>query len=869
MSAIEISQDIFWVGVLDPDLRVFDVVMTTEHGTTYNAYLIKGRDKTVLLETVKEKYFEDYLTRLQELVSLSSIDYLIMNHTEPDHAGSVAKLLEEIPGLTVMGSPTALRFLKAICNKSFSGEELVHENTLDLGGKTLRFISAPFLHWPDTFYTYLEESKILFPVDSFGSHYSDERIFNDLIEFDYTESTKYYYDNILGPFRSYVVEGLDKIKDLEIDMICPGHGPLIRKDVQRYIDLYREWSAPLPEKARPLIIMAHVSAYGYTRMLADSIAEGIEAMGDFDLKRYDLVETEIDQVMAQLAGADGLLLGSCTINGDALPPIWNILTRMSPVTHSHITAAAFGSYGWSGEAVPNIEARLRALRMQILPGMRVNFKPSQRDIDDAFALGMDFARAILTKGQVADQKRWRCLVCGHIHQGPQPPDVCPACGVGPENFVEQAAEESFTRDTAETFVIVGGGIAGLSAARAVRERNGQAAIRLIIQDRHLPYYRPALSDLLGEDLPDERLFLFDASWYVSQNIEVRTGCSVKAINSAAKTLELQDGSLIDYDKLILATGARSRIPPLPGAGLQGVYSLRSMDDAFKIKKAMEKAGRVVVIGGGVLGLEAVWEMAARGLEVHVVEHFERLMPRQLDEESSDRLAQIIKAKKVNLHLASDVDEIVGGIEVEGVRLKDQTYLEADLVLLSTGVEPNLELAEFAGLVVRQGIVVDGQMRTNIPDIYAAGDVAQFGEKMIGLWPVAMEMGRVAGAAAAGDWVEYKEPSISTMLSAFEYEIFSVGEVNLPAEECRIVEVSDPAEKYFKRSYIKDGVLVGEIIIAPHINTSESMQRLGRDSSGKKRSNKWKCRVCGYIHEGMEAPYECPVCGAPQDMFDPV
>lgn len=869
MLATEVKNGVYWLGVLDPDLRIFDIVMTTEYGTTYNAYLVKGQEKTVLVETVKEKFFDVYLQSLQELVNLNDIDYLIMNHTEPDHAGSVAKLIEKIPGLTVMGSQTALKFLKEISNKTFASRELAHGDSLELGGKTLSFINAPFLHWPDTMFTYLAEDKILFPCDFFGSHYSDDRVFSDLIEKDYTDATRYYYDMILGPFRQYVREGLDKIEDLEIEIICPGHGPVIRKDIKRYFDLYREWAGEETVNEKPKIVMAYVSAYGYTRELAESIAEGIETIGDFDLRRYDLVETPASQVIAEIGDADGLLLGSCTINGDALPPIWEILVNLSPVANAGLVAAAFGSYGWSGEAVPNIEARLNLLRMRVLPGLRVNFKPSGRDLEEAFTRGMEFARAVLEKGKDPGQKRWRCLVCGHIHQGVNPPDICPACGVGAENFTEMAAEDEYRNDTRDSFVIVGGGVAGLTAARAVRERNATCSITIVSEEVDLPYYRPALSDFLGEELPNQRLFIFDPSWYEKQNIMVKTGCRVESLSTRDKNVVLNDGNVLSYSKLILATGARSNLPPFPGIGFPGVFTLRSLDDARRLKEAMGSGKKAVVVGGGVLGLEAVWEMVGAGMQVTVVEHSPRLMPRQLDQDSSVRLADLVKGHGVRLMLGRDVDRIEGEGGLKGVRLLDGQLLEADLVLLSTGVKPNIELAVAAGLDVKQGIIVDASMRTSVADVYAAGDAAQFGERLIGLWPVSMEMGRVAGAAAAGDWVVYSEPMLSTMLSAFDREIFSLGEVNVPPQECRIVEVNDPAQGYFKRSFIKDGVLVGEIIIAPRIDASESMRKLGRDQSGKKHHNKWKCRICGYVHEGPEPPDECPVCGAPRDMFDPI
>ena len=869
MSALKIKEDIYFVGVQDPGLEIFDIVMVTEFGTSYNAYLIKGRDKTALIETVKEGFFDEYLQKIQEIVPLGEIDYLIMNHTEPDHAGSLAMLLEKIPGLTVLGSATALDFLKEISNRTFKSQAVDHGEELDLGGKTLRFISAPFLHWPDSIYTYAVEDKVLFTCDSFGSHYADERVFNDIIGGDFYDAYKYYFDMIMGPFKPYVLEALDKIKDLPIDIICPGHGPVLREKLDYYIDLYREWSTPVvPEHDKPVVVMAYVSAYGYTQALADSIAEGITAMGDFELKKYDLVYTPVEEVLEEILYADGLLVGSPTINGDALPPIWQLITSLSPIVHHGKTAMAFGAYGWSGEAVPAVESRLRALRMQVLPGLKVRFKPSPRSLDDAFEAGNDFARALLDKLQDKSQQKWKCLICGYEHTGAEAPDICPACGVGKENFVPVIAEDEFINDSAEKFVIVGSGIAALSAAEAIRKRNRTGEILMLTEEEYLPYFRPALSDFLSEDLSDERLYVHPASWYEEQKINVKTGSKVMAVDTGGKLVKTA-GEEYKYDKLIIANGARSNIPPIPGADKTGVYALRNMQDAIALKAAIKTAKKAVVIGGGVLGLEAVWEMVSSGLQVSVVEFSERLMPRQLDAASSLRLQDIIRSQGVDLLLDEATEEILGTEMATGVKLKSGKVLEADLVLLSTGVKPNVELAAEIGLEIKQGIAVDNQMRTSISGIYAAGDSAQFGERMIGLWPVSTEMGRIAGAAAAGDWIEYSPPVITTMLAAFDWEIFSMGDVNVNPDECRVIEVNDLIEGYYKKSFIKNGILVGEIIIAKKVDSGSTIEKMGRDQEGNKRYNKWECRVCGYIHEGPEPPDICPVCGASSDMFDPV
>ncbi len=871
MASLLVKDEVYFVGVQNPDLRVFDIIMKTEYGTSYNAYVVKGSEKIALFETVKDKFFDEYIKNLEEVVNLKDIDYLIMNHTEPDHAGSVAKLLEKIPGLTIIGSPTAIKFLGEIANIKFTAREVNDGDILSLGNKTIKFISAPFLHWPDSQYAYLAEDKILFTCDSFGCHYSDERVFNDLIEGDFLDAYKYYFDMIMGPFKKYVLEALDKIKDLDYDVIATGHGPVLRANLPYYINLYREWAEaglPKPKEVQEIVI-AYVSAYGYTEAIAHALKEGLETAGTFEIKVFDLVDADLDEVVRAIDEADGLLVGSPTINGDVLPPIWQLLIRLSPIVHAEKVALAFGAYGWSGEAVPAIENRLQALRMKTLPGFKVNFKPTEKNLEDAFTLGMEMGKKVMEKAVDVSKTKWKCVVCGYIHEGAEPPDICPACGVGKENFEKLGLEDEYNNDTNNEYVIIGGGIAALSAAENIRSRDTTGKITMITEEDFIPYYRPMLSDLLSEDLSDEKLYIHPQAWYEENKIELVTNCQVTSIDTKAKKIIGADDKEFTYNKLIIATGARSNIPPITGADKSGVYSLRNLADALEIKAAFKNTKKAVVIGGGVLGLEAVWEMVSLGIEVAVVEFSDRIMPRQLDADFSKKLQDIMEAKGVKLHLGVATDEIIGDTGVTGVKLNNGTILEADLVLLSTGVKPNTELAVAAGLEVKQGIIVDEKMRTSTPDVLAIGDVAQFGERVIGLWPVSMEMGKVAASTVTGDWLEYQQPVLSTMLKAFDTDIFSVGEVNWPDGECRIVEISDPKKNYYKKSFIKDGVLKGEIIIGSEVDTRETLQGLGRDDSGEKRYDKWKCRVCNYIHEGPEPPDECPVCGAPKELFDPV
>ena len=397
MSAIKAMDDLWWVGVEDHDLRVFDIVMHSDWGTSYNAYAVRGTEGVALFETVKEKFFDEYLANLKEVCSLDEVRYIVVGHTEPDHSGSLEKLLDLTPNATVVGSATAITFLKEIVNKPFASRAVKDGETIDLGGRTLSFLSVPFLHWPDSMYTYIPELGALFTVDSFGCHYADDRVFNDLIDGDFTEAYKYYFDCIMGPFKPFVLKALDKIKGLDIRFIGNGHGPVLRTDIPKYLEMYRAWATPVvvPADERRVAI-AYVSAYGYTRQLAGVIADALAEGGVKHVELYDLVECDLETARAAVQSADGFLLGSPTPVGDALPPIYEMLVGLNPIIHKGKPAGAFGSYGWSGEAVPKLTAQMQAIGLKLpVEGLKVRFKPSEAQLAEARQFGLDFAAAVL------------------------------------------------------------------------------------------------------------------------------------------------------------------------------------------------------------------------------------------------------------------------------------------------------------------------------------------------------------------------------------------------------------------------------------------------------------------------------------------
>ncbi len=394
------TKGLYWCGVLDPALRVFDIIMLTEFGTTYNAYLLKSGGKTVLFETVKERFSEPYFAQLDALCDLESVEYLIISHTEPDHTGSIEQLLSRNPNIKLVGTASAISFLKLMVGCPFESIAVKEGDSIDLGEVTLRFMPLPNLHWPDTMFTYIDGLQALVTCDAFGAHYSFEGVLKSNVtdETGYQRALKYYFDNIIGPFKKpFMQNALARIKDLDIDMILTGHGPVLDCDLPQLLRQYDAWTnAPNPN-TKKTVVMPYVSAYGFTAMLAEAIERGIAGSGDIAVRRYDMVTADFDAVMAEIDNADGLLFGTPTIVGDALEPIWRLVCAMHSPVHRGKLAAAFGSYGWSGEGVPNITERLRQLKLNVLEGYRTRFKPDEAALAAAQAFGYNFGCTLLGK----------------------------------------------------------------------------------------------------------------------------------------------------------------------------------------------------------------------------------------------------------------------------------------------------------------------------------------------------------------------------------------------------------------------------------------------------------------------------------------
>ena len=402
---VEIAPGVHWIGALDPGLRNFDMILRTANGTTYNAYAVRGSSGVAVIDTVKAELAGDFLARLEQVARYDEIRVIVLNHLEPDHTGALPQLLRRAPQARLVISKRAPAMLKALLKPL--GDRLDYDTAdtgdeIDLGDHRLRFLHTPFLHWPDTQCTYLVEQQVLFSGDVFGCHYCDDRLFNDRVG-DFRFSFDYYYAHIMRPFKAHVQDALKLIEPLPLKLIAPAHGPILRERPRRYVTRYRELSSAGeffeqsfdPDSRHRSLVIFYLSAYGSTARMAEAVQAGAETVPGVRVSLYDLEGGETQPFVDLIEEADALAFGSPTVNGDAVKPIWDLLSSLAVVSLRGKIGASFGSFGWSGEAVPMIEDRLRGLKMRVpVGGLRVKLTPTEDELDQCRDFGRRIAEAM-------------------------------------------------------------------------------------------------------------------------------------------------------------------------------------------------------------------------------------------------------------------------------------------------------------------------------------------------------------------------------------------------------------------------------------------------------------------------------------------
>ena len=394
--AVALSERVHWVGALDPNLRNFDIILKTANGTSYNAYVVRGSEGVAVIDTVKENFAGDFFTRLEAVARYDEIKVIVLNHLEPDHTGALPELMRRAPQARVYISQKAQSMLKALLKQDhFEFTPVITGDTVSLGDRTLQFLHTPYLHWPDTQCTYLEEEAILFSGDVFGCHFCDSRLFNDVVG-DFRFSFEYYYAHIMRPFKEFVNRALTLIEPLTLNTILPAHGPLLRDQPQRYVQRYKELSrsalqSEINEGEKTLLIF-YISSYGNTRRMAEAIYEGAMSVDNVRVSLYDLEGSEIAPFVDLIEGADGLIVGTPTINGDAVKPVWDLLSSLAVINLKAKLGGVFGSYGWTGEGVKMVEDRLRGLKLRVpIPGIRIKLIPTEEETQLCREFGHELA----------------------------------------------------------------------------------------------------------------------------------------------------------------------------------------------------------------------------------------------------------------------------------------------------------------------------------------------------------------------------------------------------------------------------------------------------------------------------------------------
>ena len=365
-------------------------------------------------------------------------------------------------------------------------------------------------------------------------------------------------------------------------------------------------------------------------------------------------------------------------------------------------------------------------------------------------------------------------------------------------------------DPNKRYIIIGGGIAGVSAAEAIHAEQPESDITLISEEPNLPYFRMSLTRYLAGEVEREKLELHNQQWYLQNHITILVNTHVDSIDAQNKQVSLANGQQLSYDKLILASGAHPNVPPFPGRELKGAQTLRTLEDADLVMEVARKKAKIVCIGGGLLGLEVAGAVARQGAQVTVLEGLNWLLPRQLDADASAILKDIIEKLGIRVIVPAVTKALHGEGKVESVELGDGQILPADLVLISTGVSANLELAKSAGLAVNRGVLVDNHMVTSNPDILAAGDLTEFQGRVYGLWVPAKKQGKIAGQNAVGKAANFLGDPPSTRLKVLGVDVFSVGQFSPCQEGDRLLaECKDGGYRSF---LFREGKMIGSILL---------------------------------------------------------
>jgi len=394
-SPIAISEDIYWIGVNDLETELFEAIWPLPQGVSYNSYIIND-DKVVLIDTLKKTYLSQFVDKIKTVLKNGkTVDYLVVNHMEPDHSGAMKMLHEIFPEMQIIGNKKTVDFIKGFYDIDESQVKVVADgDTLELGKHTLQFFLTPMVHWPETMMTYDQRNKVLFSGDAFGGFGTlNGGIFDDEVDLNYFENEILrYFSNIVGKYSAMVQKALGRLKALDVSTIASTHGPIFRKDPSYIVDLYDRWSRQESERG---VVIVYASMYGNTQVMAESIARALAKAGIDRIRLHNISRSHMSYVITDVWRFKGLILGSCTYNTKLFPPMEMLVRTLENDKLKGRVLGIFGSYSWSGGAVKELKTFAEQKDFNFIqPVVESKFAPSEEDIAQLRLLGKNVAEAL-------------------------------------------------------------------------------------------------------------------------------------------------------------------------------------------------------------------------------------------------------------------------------------------------------------------------------------------------------------------------------------------------------------------------------------------------------------------------------------------
>lgn len=393
--ATKIADKIYWVGAIDWSIRDFHGY-ATNRGTTYNAFLILD-DKITLIDTVKAQFKEEMLSRIASVIDPTEIEYIVSNHSELDHSACLPDMIQIARPEKVFASKMGLKALSAHLPIKMEITAVGDGETIEIGKKSLTFVETRMLHWPDSMFTYIDKEAVLFSQDAFGMHLASSERFDDELDLSILEcEAAKYYANILLPYSSMVIKLLEKVNklDLSLKMILPDHGPVWRRNGARIIELYKKWSSGASDRTEKKAVIVYATMWNSTAKMAAAIAEGLMVNG-ISVKTMPLGASQRSDVATELLDADAIIVGSPTLNNNMFPTVADLLIYIKGLRFTGLVGGAFGSYGWSGEAVKQIEDSLRDMKIEIAADpVKVRYVPDDNALNDCHQMGAGIAEKL-------------------------------------------------------------------------------------------------------------------------------------------------------------------------------------------------------------------------------------------------------------------------------------------------------------------------------------------------------------------------------------------------------------------------------------------------------------------------------------------